>query len=256
LARGEKNDAWREASEAQLEASRKVLDSDWKTHQRTMQEIRDAVRNREPLTLQAPPAALYDERDAFYFPELQARSLNGETRSLSASDAFAHRFSLVGCAGSRFSEAMVEGWLGAFEQAAVGEAAAAAGGRGSCDSGSGGGGGGGGGSSGGGSGGRGGGESSPLPQVLRLSLAEGTALSWLRWPLLASMRVSVPAARRPSFMVCFGDLTGARRKMRMENRYLGYVCLVDPSGVVRWHVHSSEPPTEAATEALRALLPR
>jgi hypothetical protein len=45
-----------------------------------------------------------------------------------------------------------------------------------------------------------------------------------------------------------------RRKLRFTNRYLGYVCVVDSAGVVRWHVHSSEIPTEQQIEALRRCL--
>ena len=99
-------------------------------------------------------------------------------------------------------------------------------------------------------------ESVPAMQTVRLSLIEATALTWLQRPLLWSIRATVPAEQHGSFYCHFGKAGALKRQLRMENSYLGYVCLVDPSGVVRWHVHSSEPPTEAATEALRALLPR
>ena len=44
-----------------------------------------------------------------------------------------------------------------------------------------------------------------------------------------------------------------RRPLRMENRFLGYVCLVD-RGTVRWHVHSNQEPGEEAVRALAALV--
>ena len=47
-----------------------------------------------------------------------------------------------------------------------------------------------------------------------------------------------------------------RHKLRFTNRYLGYVCVVDEEGVIRWHVHSSEIPTEQQIEALRKALIR
>ena len=40
----------------------------------------------------------------------------------------------------------------------------------------------------------------------------------------------------------------------MENSYLGYVCLVDRTGTVRWHVHSNEPPTDEQVASLAALV--
>ena len=42
--------------------------------------------------------------------------------------------------------------------------------------------------------------------------------------------------------------------MQMQNRYLGYVCLVDPDGVVRWHVHGNELPAEAELAAFGSLV--
>lgn len=136
------------------------------------------------------------------------RALRGGTRKLDPSDLFKGELSLMGCAGSRFSEAMVNAWLdgvagtsGAAGAAiegdrakgegdhilgagGVSEAAAAA----VCDT-----------------GGSIGGGSAPSVRILRLALVEGAILSWLRLPLLASMRVTVPAAQRDSFFVCFGD---------------------------------------------------
>ena len=44
------------------------------------------------------------------------------------------------------------------------------------------------------------------------------------------------------------------RPSQMSNRYLGYVCLVDPHGIVRWHVHGNEPPTTDELVALQWLV--
>ena len=59
--------------------------------------------------------------------------------------------------------------------------------------------------------------------------------------------------RQTHFLIIF--LVGQmRRQLHVENRYLGYVCLVDEEAVVRWHVHSSEVPSKAQVEALQACL--
>lgn len=87
-----------------------------------------------------------------------------------------------------------------------------------------------------------------------LSLLEGRVLSWFQRPLLTMMRRSVPAERHTVFCCHFGDAREVRRALQMQNKYLGYVCLVDPKGVVRWHVHGSEVPSEREVGALRSLL--
>ena len=91
-------------------------------------------------------------------------------------------------------------------------------------------------------------------QVLRLSLVETRALTWMRAPLLASMRMSVPQEQRDAFLCLFGDAAAARQQMRMTNQLLGYVCLVDAAGVVRWHAHSSEVPADDELRMLRGLV--
>lgn len=79
-------------------------------------------------------------------------------------------------------------------------------------------------------------------QVIWLSLVHGTLLNWFRKPLVASMRASVERERHRSFFCHFGDSDVQRERLRMENRYLGYVCIVDRNGLVRWHTHSNQPP--------------
>jgi hypothetical protein len=245
---------------------------DWKKHQHGIGELRDAIRNKEPFTLHPPPAALYPSNKAFYFPPTEVRALRGGTRKLDPSDVFkGEQLSLVGCAGSRFSEEMVNAWLdgvlatstatgagsegGGTGMERVLSTTSSAGGKGSD-----------GGRAGGegvltgsdsGEAGRGGitsatsgaggaatddrraggqssrvagasgadepaaasvddagkgtvGSSSPWVRVLRLALVEGAILSLLRLPLLASMRLTVPAAQRDSFYVCFGDTSESR----------------------------------------------
>jgi len=220
----EKNAAWRERSEAALEKRRTVLDNDWKNHQHGIGELRAAIRNKEPFTIHPPPSKLYESKEAFYFPSVAVRSLGGDMRSLDKADLFKGKRSLVGCAGSRFSEAMVDAWLEGISSNTT-----------SVES-------------------NGGASGSPPLQVLRLALVEGTILSLLRMPLLASMRMTVPKSQRDSFFVSFGDTSQMRRQLHVENRYLGYVCLVDEEAVVRWHVHSSEVPSKAQVEALQACL--
>ena len=92
-------------------------------------------------------------------------------------------------------------------------------------------------------------------QARWLALVEGSIYGWLRRPLLAAMRHSVAAERHGRFLCRFeDDATELRRVLRMSNRYLGYVCLVDPQGSVRWHVHGNEEPDEQEVAALRALV--
>ena len=91
-------------------------------------------------------------------------------------------------------------------------------------------------------------------QTVRLSLVEATALTWLQRPLLWSIRASVPAEQHGSFYCHFGKAGALKRQLRMENSYLGYVCLVDRTGTVRWHVHSNEPPTDEQVASLAALV--
>jgi hypothetical protein len=71
-------------------------------------------------------------------------------------------------------------------------------------------------------------------------------LSHTPLPSLTAHHTSLTPHCRPSAEM--------RRKLRFTNRYLGYVCVVDGAGVVRWHVHSSEIPTQQQIEALRRCL--
>jgi hypothetical protein len=131
-------------------------------------------------------------------------------------ELFAGQLTLVGCVGARFSEKMVDGWL-------EGGASAVA-------------------------------DAQPPLQTLRLSLVDGVKYRWVRPLLLASMRLSVPADRHDSFYVCMDDLSEVTKGLRMSNRFLGYVCLVDGAGLIRWHVHSSKPPTTEEVATLAGIL--
>jgi len=209
-----KNARLREASEANLSKTRQQLMDDMSKRNEDMAAMREIIHEKT-VTLHPPPAALYAQSNAFRFPELQAASLTGyevETTSL-----FTGRWTLLGCAGSRFAQPMVDGWMD--------------------------------------------GVSAVLPESLQLqlrwlSLIDGKLLSWFRRPLLAMMRRSVPSERHCSFLCHFGDSTEPRRRLQMQNRYLGFVCLVDGRGVVRWHVHGSEVPSEEMSLALVKLISR
>ena len=99
-------------------------------------------------------------------------------------------------------------------------------------------------------------ESVPAMQTVRLSLIEATALTWLQRPLLWSIRATVPAEQHGSFYCHFGKAGALKRQLRMENSYLGYVCLVDRTGTVRWHVHSNEVPGDADLDDFRKIVRR
>lgn len=162
---------------------------------------------------------------------LQCLPLRGEPEELHKLSSSG--LSLVGCAGSRFGQIMVDGWLlgtqAALEQASDGAH-----------------------------------EDDETPdschpskqlRTIWLSLVENAALKWFQRPMLAAMRMSVPADRHANFYTHFGDSSGVRSQLKMDNRFLGYVCLVD-KGMVRWHVHSNEEPKEGDVEALAALITR
>tara|TARA_B100000795_G_scaffold231015_1_gene188687 strand:+ start:433 stop:951 length:519 start_codon:yes stop_codon:yes gene_type:complete len=154
---------------------------------------------------------------AFSFPFLEASNLLGVSARWddSADGLFASRLTLLGCTGSRMAEPMVNGWLDGVTAAT---------------------------------------EAVPAMQTVRLSLVEQAALAWLQRPLLWSIRSSVPVEQHGHFYCHFGKAEALRRQLRMENSYLGYVCLVDRTGTVRWHVHSNEPPTEEQVASLAALV--
>lgn len=146
----------------------------------------------------------------------QGHALSGE--AYDTAELLRRGVSLVGCSGSQFAAHMVDAWLDGAVDALAGS----------------------------------GGDAADGLRVARLSLIDGAALSWLRRPLLLSMRMSVPRERHNSFLPWFGDSTVPRRQLRMDNRFLGYVCLVD-RGVVRWHVHGNEVPDSGAVSALAQL---
>jgi hypothetical protein len=185
-----------------------------------MGNLREVIREKN-VTVHPPPAVLYSHAASFRFPRMHVTPLAGDDLLLDGTGMFAGRWSLVGCAGSQFAQSMVDGWLTAGDGSDATAASEA--------------------------------EASSL-QTMRLSLIDGVLLAWLRRPLLVSMRMSVPRERHAAFMCHFGDSTEARRALHMQNRYLGYVCLVDPEGVVRWHVHGNEPPDERALGTLRKLV--
>ena len=63
------------------------------------------------LTLHPPPVRLYSAKRAFSFPSVEAVSLEGASARLSSNGLFDAHLTLLGCSGSRFSQAMVDGWL-------------------------------------------------------------------------------------------------------------------------------------------------
>jgi len=220
----EKNTRLRLASEANLEKSREVLAKDFQSRADTG-SLREVLHNRV-VTVDPPPTALCAPTAAFAFPNLSATSLAGQEEQFgtAAGSLFNGRWTLVGMLGSNFAQEMVDGWILGVAGTS-GEAAPASGGA-------------------------------PAPLQTRwLSIVEGAVLGWLRWPLLASMKRGVPAERHARFLCLFDDdASGLRDALRMSNRYLGYVCLVDPHGRVRWHTHGNEVPTEDAVAALKALV--
>ena len=158
---------------------------------------------------------------------------SSERVELSESGLFASRWTLLGCSGSQFAQPMVDGWVAGVPAALEARSASrrSDGGSGVVE----------------------------LPLGLQarwLSLVDGAILQWLRRPLLASMRFSVAAERRASFLCHFGDSNEPRRKMQMHNKYFGLVCLVDGNGIVRWHVHGNEEPTAEQVDALAGIIER
>ena len=184
-----------------------------------MGSLREVIKEKS-VTLHPPAASLYSTALAFRFPEVTATSLAGEEVSVgpAAGGLFENRWTLLGCAGSNFAKSMVDTWM---EAAAAPELVASAAEAGRVGL-----------------------------QTSWLSLVEGTLLSWLRRPLLLSMRSSVPAERHTRFLCTFGQMEQVRRTLQMQNKYLGYVCLVDPQGIVRWHVHGNEVPSDTQVRDL------
>ena len=213
----------REIAALALLARRK---EDFGARNHNLKEIRGIIHNKT-LTLQPPPTMLYGQAEAFWFPALPAVSLAGAEARLAKDGLLAGKATLLGFSSSQMSMGMVDGWLN-------GAATLLGGGDGDGD-----------------------GDAAvpaaaadpPPLQTLRMSLVDNAFVGLLRRPLLASMRMSVPAEQHASFYCYFGDTTAFRTKMGMENKYLGYVCLVDPDGVVRWHVHGSELPAEGDLDA-------
>ena len=198
----------RQASEEHLEETRTRLLDDVADRQSDMTSMRTVIRN-ESVTAHPPPAALYSQREAFRFPELDVTPLSGEPTALSERGLFGGRLTLLGCAGSQFAQPMVDAWVRETSLAVEAMQPAAAAAAAAPDAPP---------------------PSPPRLQTCWLSLVEGsspTMLNMLRWPLLMSMRLSVERERQPRFFARFGDATAARKQMQMTNRYLGYVCLVD-----------------------------
>ena len=213
----ERNDRLRAASEAKLEESRQKLMDDVSKRSDDMGALREAVKAKT-TTIHPPPKKLYAQQGAFHFPELSTESLAGESVLLAPGGLFRNQWTLLGCAGSQFAQPMVDSWL----DAAAGVPAAASG--------------------------------APAIQTRWVSLVEGVILGWLKTPLLMGMRASVQRERHEHFLCHFGDVSDARRILQMQNKYLGYVCLVDPRGVVRWHVHGNETASEQEVQLLTQLM--
>ena len=67
-------------------------------------------------------------------------------------------------------------------------------------------------------------EDEPRLQVRWLSFVEGHLMSWLRRPLMASMRSSVPKDRHSTFLCNFAvDTVDVRKALLMQNKYLGHI---------------------------------
>ena len=213
----EKNRRLREKSEENLTQSRQRLMEDMSKRNEDMAALREVIHEKT-VTLHPPPAALYSQASAFRFPQLEATSLAGDTVILD-DNLFAGKWTLFGCAGSRFAQPMVDGWMDGIATALA---------------------------------------MSPAPptrlELRWLSLVEGSLLNWFRRPLLMTMRRAVPAARHGAFLCHFGDSSAPRRRLQMQNRYLGLVCLVDGRGIIRWHVHGSEVPSEPMVSDLMEMV--
>ena len=184
-----------------------------------MGALREVIKEKT-ITLHPPPKKLYSAKASFLLPDVEVTSVLNEPARMASTGLFARRWTLLGCAGSQFASAMVDAWTEGVPKELQKQGL-------------------------------------PTPgdfQVLRLSLVEGALLRWLRRPLLATMRASMPSERHKTFFCHFGDASEIRRRMNMSNRYLGLVCLVNGDGVVRWHAHGSEMPTDNAIAALATLI--
>jgi len=212
----EKNRRLREASEANLLKTRQNLMDDMSKRNADMSALREVIHEKT-ITLHPPPKSLYKHANAYRFPQLQATSLTGDEVAIDT-EFFAGRWSLLGCAGSQFAQPMVDGWMDGVSKALSQK------------------------------------PSPPSLQLRWLSLVDGRLLGWFRRPLLATMRRSVPSERHAAFLCHFGDSTEPRRRLQMQNRYLGFVCAVDSRGVVRWHVHGSDVPDELQAMTLVDLI--
>jgi hypothetical protein len=105
----EKNRRLREKSEENLTQSRQRLMEDMSKRNEDMAALREVIHEKT-VTLHPPPAALYSQASAFRFPQLEATSLAGDTVILD-DNLFAGKWTLFGCAGSRFAQPMVDGWM-------------------------------------------------------------------------------------------------------------------------------------------------
>ena len=210
----EANAAWRRRSEDAHALRKDKINQDYKQHRQRISQFRDALHNQmDQHTAHPPPKSPYTQ-NAFPFPAICPLTLQGESCQLAANSVLAGKLTLLGCSGARFSETMINSWLDGVN--AVWQDTAS--------------------------------RDNDL-QVLRLSLMDAK-YSWLSSVMLASMRWSISKDQQDSFLVYFGDFLQLQEKIGMINRFLGYVCLIDERGLIRWHVHSSRSPTEEEVSAL------
>jgi hypothetical protein len=94
-------------------------------------------------------------------------------------------------------------------------------------------------------------------QVVELSLIDNGPLTWLVKPiLLPSIRSAIPPERRRHFLCLFGDSLDVRRALKIQNRFAGYVYIVDRRAHVAWHAagHRKTDVGERDVDLVRILL--
>ncbi|KAJ3371447.1 hypothetical protein GGF31_003372 [Allomyces arbusculus] len=90
----------------------------------------------------------------------------------------------------------------------------------------------------------------PQLPIYQLNLTEGSMRSYVVQASLPYIRQNVPVDQRGDyFLSIFRDVERPLDMLRVTNRYLGWVFLVDPSGRVRWRAHGNA--TDEEREALR-----
>ncbi|KAL1507141.1 hypothetical protein AB1Y20_007994 [Prymnesium parvum] len=190
--------------------------TDLSEHRESIRDLKGLLKQKTVI-VHAPPSSLFSSTASIPFPAFECEPLVGERATLLK--VFGDGITLLGCAGSKFSQEMVDSWL-------LGTRAAMATGDGASEL-----------------------------NIVWLSLVDSFALGFLRRPLMAAMRMSVPPERQSLFYTYFGDSTQIRTQLKMENKFLGYVCVID-RGLVRWIAHSNEIPTDKDVQALSSLLLR